>query len=61
MNNNLMNFRGERTQSEMAKQYEVTQQMWSLRERGKSFPKPDIMKKIASDAESTVDAIFFMQ
>ena len=55
----LVNFRGDRTQKEMADRYGVNQQTWSQWELGNSTPSAKNMIKIAKDAGRTVDELFF--
>lgn len=59
MRRNLINFRGNRTQEEMARKYNVTQQAWSNWENGKDTPRPATMLQIARDAGLTIEALFF--
>ena len=46
----LIKYRGKRTQKEMAKKYNVTQQTWCNWEQGKRFPRIHIMKNIEKDS-----------
>ena len=55
----LIVFRGNRSQAEMAKLYGVTQQSWSLWERGKNTPSPALMKKLEVDIGIPMEDIFF--
>lgn len=55
----LVKYRGERTQSEMARIYGVSQQAWSKWERGIDTPKPHIMKQIAIDSGIQMEVLFF--
>lgn len=51
--------RGEKSQTEIAKKYGVSQQSWCKWEKGFSIPRPPLMKKIADDLGKSVDEIFF--
>ena len=55
----LISFRGNRTQTEMANIYGVTQQAWSMWERGENTPSPAIMKKLEEDIGTPMEDIFF--
>ena len=55
----LIAFRGKRTQAEMASQYGVTQQSWSLWERGENTPSLPIMKQLEDDIGIPMEDIFF--
>lgn len=55
----LVEYRGKRSQSEMAAIYGVSQQLWSCWENGVSAPVPHIMKAIAIDSGIPMDEIFF--
>ena len=55
----LISFRGNRTQTEMANSYGVTQQAWSMWERGENTPSLPIMKKLEDDIGIPMEAIFF--
>jgi DNA-binding XRE family transcriptional regulator len=59
MRHNLVKFRGNRTQEEMARIYNVTQQAWSNWENGKDTPRPTTMLLIARDAALSIEALFF--
>ena len=54
----LIDFRGKRSQTEMAKQYGVSQQAWAKWEIGISAPTPDKMKLIATDIGRPMEEIF---
>ena len=54
----LIQYRGKRSQKEMAEKYGVSQQLWSFWELGNSTPKPYIMKKIALDRTKPMEKIF---
>lgn len=54
----LIQYRGKRSQKEMAEKYGVSQQLWSFWELGKSTPKPYIMKQIAKDSRKPMEKIF---
>jgi transcriptional regulator with XRE-family HTH domain len=55
----LVNYRGNRKQSEMAEKYGVTQQAWSSWERGIGSPKPRTMKQIEMDSGVSMEILFF--
>lgn len=56
----LVNLRGERTQSEIAKVYGTSQQNWFHWETGVSRPRDySLMERIAKDAKASVSEIFF--
>ncbi len=54
----LIEFRGNRTQTEMAEKYGVTQQAWSMWERGKNIPNLPTMKKLETDTGIPMENIF---
>ena len=55
----LIEYRGERSQEEMARTYGVTQQLWSLWERGSSCPSPAIMLQLEKDTGIAMEQLFF--
>ena len=55
----LVQYRGKRSQREMAEKYGVSQQLWALWELGKSAPRPHVMKQISLDAKKPMEKIFF--
>ena len=55
----LIDFRGEKTQAEMANNYGVSQQLWSAWEIGTSTPQPHIMKRLENDVGVPMEDIFF--
>lgn len=57
----LIEYRGQRTQEEMAKIFSVTQQTWSNWEKGVSAPPIRIMKQIEIDSGNPMEEIFFDQ
>ncbi len=59
MRRNLIAFRGDRTQGEMGRKYNVTQQAWSNWENGYDTPRPATMLLIAKDAGQSIEALFF--
>jgi len=61
MRNALIKFRGDRTQKEMGDRYGVNQQTWSQWELGNVTPTANKMIKIARDAGTTVDELFFAE
>lgn len=54
----LIKFRGERSQDLMAKTYGVTQQSWSLWEKGLSKPNIIIMKRLEQDSGIPMESLF---
>ena len=54
----LIQYRGKRSQKQMAEKYGVSQQLWSFWELGKSTPKPHVMKQIAKDSRKPMEKIF---
>ena len=57
--NKLIEFRGDRSQADMASIYGVTQQAWCKWENGISKPSVVIMKKIETDSGIPMEDIFF--
>ena len=55
----LIDFRGNRNQTEMAKIYGVSQQLWSRWENGTSTPLPHLMKRLENDIKIPMEEIFF--
>ena len=55
----LIEFRGEKSQTEMGKRYGVTQQAWSAWENGESSPNVVIMRQIEKDSGVAMEVIFF--
>jgi len=56
----IVKLRGEKSQADMAKIYETSQQNWFNWENGVSRPRDySLMEKIANDAGGTVSEIFF--
>ena len=55
----LIDFRGNKTQSAMAKEYGVSQQTWSYWEIGTFTPPPHIMKRLENDVGIPMEEIFF--
>ncbi len=55
----IVEYRGSRTQAEMADKYGVTQQAWSKWERGIDTPKPHIMKQMEIDSGKPMEELFF--
>lgn len=54
----LIRYRGKRSQVEMAKKYNVTQQAWSNWEQGKDTPKIITMKKMEMDSGVAMEELF---
>ncbi|WP_050807007.1 helix-turn-helix transcriptional regulator [Acetonema longum] len=59
MREKLTEFRGERTQEEMAGLYGVSQQLWSKWERGACCPSPAMMKQLEVDTGIPMETLFF--
>lgn len=59
MRKKLIKFRGNRTQSEVAEKYGVTQQAWSKWERGIDTPKHPIMMQLEIDSGVPMEELFF--
>lgn len=59
MRRNLIKYRGDRSQKEMALKYNVTQQAWSNWENSHDTPRPATMLQIARDAEMSIESLFF--
>lgn len=55
---NLIKYRGKRSQKEMAKKYNVSQQAWYGWEKGLFAPKVLIMKKIELDSGIPMEKLF---
>ena len=55
----LIQYRGERLQEDMAKQYHVTQQTWSAWELGITTPSAPVMKKMEIDSGVPMEKLFF--
>ena len=60
MKKNLLKLlRGDRSQSEIAKEYEVSQQCWQSWETGRTIPPNTTMLKMEKDFDIPMEAIFF--
>lgn len=60
MKKNLLQLlRGEKSQSEIAKNYGVTQQTWYSWESGRTVPSNEIMLKMEIDFSIPMEVIFF--
>ena len=55
----LIEFRGKKSQTEIAKEYGVSQQLWSRWENGNSTPLPHLMKRLEDDVGLPMEEIFF--
>lgn len=55
----LIKFRGDKSQADMAKRYNVSQQAWSSWENGDKRPDVTIMKQIEVDSGIPMEVIFF--
>ena len=54
----LIEFRGDRSQAEMAEEYGVSQQAWSKYESGKAKPELGLMLRISKEANKPIEEIF---
>ena len=54
----LIEYRGERTQADMAKMYGVSQQAWGNWEKGNGKPNVVLMKKLELDSGIPMEEIF---
>lgn len=59
MRDKLIEFRGGRSQEEMAKIYGVSQQLWSKWELSKGCPSPVMMVKLEKDSGIPLEELFF--
>ena len=59
MREKLIEYRGKRSQREMAQIYNVSQQAWSQWEIGIKKPNVVIMKQIEKDSGTPMETIFF--
>lgn len=55
----LVSYRGHRSQEEMGKLYNVSQQVWSRWENGTAKPRVEIMKQLEEDIGVPMEDIFF--
>ena len=55
----LIAFRGKRSQADMATTYGVSQQAWSMWEKGTSKPNVVIMKRLEVDSGIPMEELFF--
>lgn len=55
----LVSYRGHRSQEEMGKLYNVSQQVWSRWENGTAKPRVEIMKQLEEDIGVPMETIFF--
>lgn len=55
----LIEYRGNRTQAEMAARYGVTQQAWQKWEAGEMTPTADKMKRLEDDSGVPMEILFF--
>ncbi len=55
----LIKFRGDKSQADMAKRYKVSQQAWSSWENGEKKPDVTIMKQIEVDSGIPMEVLFF--
>jgi transcriptional regulator with XRE-family HTH domain len=59
MRDNLIKFRGIRSQAQMGSIYGVTQQAWSKWEKSISAPSLSVMKRISDDSGIPIEELFF--
>lgn len=57
--NLLKNLRGQKTQAEIAKEYQVSQQCWQSWEVGRTIPPNSIMLKMEQNFKTPMEMIFF--
>ena len=57
----IIEFRGNRSQIEMANIYGVSQQAWSKYENGTTKPELELMVKISNDMGEKIEDIFLNQ
>ena len=55
----LIKYRGDKSQADMAKQYKVSQQAWSSWENGDKKPDVATMKQIEIDSGIPMETLFF--
>lgn len=55
----LIAFRGNRSQEEIARHYNVSQQAWSKYERGIATPPPALMLQLEKDSKIKMEVLFF--
>ena len=55
----LIEYRGSKSQAEMARKYHVSQQAWSAWERGAKTPELFTMKRLEQDIGAPMETIFF--
>lgn len=55
----LIAFRGNRSQKEIARHYNVSQQAWSQYERGITTPAPALMLQLEKDSKIKMEVLFF--
>ena len=55
----LINFRGKRSQAEMAVAYGVSQQAWSYWENGVSAPSIAMMQRLERDSGVPMEVLFY--
>ncbi|WP_337937017.1 helix-turn-helix transcriptional regulator [Acidaminococcus fermentans] len=61
MDNLLVEFRGKRTQKEMADKYGVSQQSWSFWENGARKPPLNIMLQLEKDSGIPMEKLFYKE
>lgn len=59
MRDRLIEFRGARSQEQMAQKYNISQQLWSKWERGISCPSPAMMLLLERDSGIPMEILFF--
>ena len=55
----LIKYRGDRSQADMGKMYNVSQQAWSSWEKGEKTPGVKLMKQIETDSGVPMEVLFF--
>ena len=59
MENLLVQFRGERTQKEMAEKYGCSQQSWSFWDKGTRTPPLNVMLQLEKDSGIPMEKLFY--
>lgn len=57
--NLLKDLRGTKSQAEMAKEYNITQQCWQSWESGRTLPDNAMMLRLEKDFDIPMEVIFF--
>lgn len=61
MENLLVKYRGHESQKNMAERYGVSQQLWSLWEKGERTPAAAVMLRIEKDSGIPMEDLFCVQ